>query len=248
MRTPIPSILGLALLCCCPLAAQHFYYTPNTINNPVLQQKGDATASFGMAWGSDYLGLEAQGTWSPAKHMALMINAFATDGSDIRKDVEEGSAYRFLELGVGLYHKLERGTASIFAGVGQGNLYSFYGNNNTSEFTTRRFFLQPGLMYQDQLFRCGLALRLSRLSYPKGTSAFDIDANELAAIMKIEEDAPFFLPELGITGSLVLSPCVLSANLSTVFPDAPVVKFSRFNMNLMLTLELGQLKKKSKKG
>ena len=241
-------MLGLVLLCCRPLAAQHFYYTPNTIHNPFLQQKGEAAAGFGMAWGSDYLGLEAQGLWSPVNNMALMLNAFVTNGSDIRSDVEQGSAYRFVELGAGLYHSMKRTTASFFAGAGQGNLYSFYGQDNFSEFTVRRYFLQSGLVYQDQLFRCGLALRLSRVSYPKGVSAFDIDENELAAIRKIEADAPFYLPELGLNGAIILTPCVLSVNLGTVFPDAPVVKFSRFNMNLMLTLELARLKKKSKKG
>lgn len=248
MQTFLPAILGLALLCGHSAAAQYYYYTPNSIHNPSLQQKGDITTGIGLAWGSDYLGLEGQGVWSPAKNMALMLNAFVTDGSDIRNDIEQGSAYRFLELGAGLYHPLERGTASIIAGVGQGNLYTFYGENNMSEFTVRRFFLQPSLMYRDQLFRCGLALRFSRVSYPKGVSAFDIDETELAAIRKIEEDAPYFLPELGLNGAIVLNPCVLSVNLTTVFPDAPEVKFSRFNMNLTLSIEIAHLKKKSKKG
>ena len=202
-----------------------------------------------MGWGSNYFALELQGVYSPMQHVAVMLNGFSSGSGDVRSDEETGTNFRFLELGLGAYHALERGSASIFAGAGQGNLYNFYGSDNFSQFTVRRYFVQPGLMYEDNFFRCGLALRLSRISYPKGESSFDIDENELAAIRKIEEDSPFFLPELGLSGGILFSPCILSVNITTVFPDAPGLNFSRFNMSLMLTFELGKMKQvKQEKG
>lgn len=229
-----------------PAQAQHYYYTPNTIHNPVLTKKNDVNAGVGMGWGSDFFAVEAQGVYSPVQYGAVMINGFASGNGSVRNNEEVGANYRFLELGIGAYHALERGSASIFAGAGQGNLYNYYGVDNFSRFTVRRYFLQPGLMYEDKYFRCGLALRLSRISYPKGESSFDIDEYELAAIRKIEEEAPFFMPELGLSGGILLPPCVLSVNLTSVFPDAAGLNYSRFTMNLMLTCEFAQMGKKEK--
>ncbi len=228
------------------IVAQHFYYTPNTVAIPVLTQKKELGISAGTAWGNGYDALELQGVYSPTPHAAIMLNGFMSRSNEVRSNRKEGAGYRFFELGIGAYHPLERGSASIFAGVGQGNLYNYYGNDNFSDFRVRRYFVQPGLAYEDKYFRCGLALRFSRLSYPKGQSSFDIDVQELDAIRKIEEDSPFFLPELGLNGGIVLSPFVLAVNLSTVFPDVPGLNFSRFNMSLMLTFELGKVKRERK--
>lgn len=222
--------------------SQHYYYAPNSIHIPALTEKKNGSAGLGIGWGGDYIAAEVQGIYSPYPHAAIMLNGFITNSGAVRRNEEEGSGLRFLELGLGAYQKLERGSASIFAGVGQGGLYSFYGLEKYSRFTLRRYFLQPGLMYQNKLFRCGLALRLSRISYPKGESAFDIDQEELTAIRKIEEDAPFFLPELGLSGGIVLGSCFLAFNLTSVFPDVPGLNFSRFNTGLMLTVEFGKSK------
>lgn len=223
--------------------AQHFYYAPNSVHIPVLGQKGDGDAGIGMSWGSNYFAMEAVGVYSPKQHWALMVNALTTMTGEVRRKEDVGTVIRFLELGLGAYQSFERGAGSIFAGVGQGNLFSHYGGGNFSQFTIRRYFVQPGLMYEDQMFRCGLALRLSRLSYPKGESSFDIDVNELNAIRKIEADAPFFLPELGLTGGIVIAPCVLAIQLASVFPDVPGLNFSRFNMNLTLTYDFGLMRR-----
>lgn len=224
---------------------EHYYYTPNTISIPVLTQKNDGSIGVGAGWGSDYIALEAQGVFSPIKHGAIMLNYFDTGKGDVRKDLEMGTSFRFLELGLGAYQALEHGSASVFAGVGQGNLYNYYGTGNFSQFTLRRYFVQPALAYTDKYFYCGLALRLSRLEYPEGESSFDIDENELASIRKIEEESPFFLPELGISGGIKAPPVVVSVNLTSVFPDAGGLNFSRFNSNLMLTFDFGEMKKKN---
>ncbi|MBV6442142.1 MAG: hypothetical protein DYG98_01640 [Haliscomenobacteraceae bacterium CHB4] len=226
--------------------AQHYYYTPNSIHIPVLKEKGDAAAGIGMGWGNDYFAPEGQVVYSPVQHGAVMVNGFLAGNPGVRDDTEIGASFRFVELGVGAYQALERGSASVFAGVGQGNLYNYYGNDNFSSFRVRRYFVQPGLMYEDKYFRCGLALRLTRISYPKGESSFDINENELAAIRKIEEDAPFFMPELGLSGGIEITPCVLSVNITSVFPDAPGLNFSRFNMNLTLSFDFGKMKKMKK--
>jgi hypothetical protein len=237
--------LASSLLCSAEcFCQQHFYYAPNSVNIPGLMKKNDASAGLGMGWGNDYFAIEAQGVYSPIQHGAVMLNYFDVMNSDVRRDVEVGTAFRFLEIGVGAYQVFERGSASIFAGGGQGNLYNFYGNDNFSRFTLRRWFLQPNVAYMDKNFRCGVALRLSRLSYPAGESSFDINEEDLSAIRKIEEDAPFFLPELGLTGGIEFRPFVFSVCLTSVFPDASGLRFARFNSSFILTFQFGETKKK----
>ena len=224
--------------------SQHYYYTPNSIHIPVLSGKNEWSAGAGLGWGSDYFALEVQSVYSPAPHAAVMFNGFASGVGGVRSNEDIGANFRFLEIAGGAYQALEYGSASIFAGAGQGNMYNYYGLNNFSKFTVRRYFVQPGLMYENNGFRCGLALRLSRISYPKGESSFDISDVELAAIRKIEKDSPFFLPEFGISGGMVLSPCIVSVNVTTVFPDVPGLNFSRFNLTMMLTFEFGKKQRK----
>lgn len=239
----IPVCLAAFSVC---LYGQHYYYSPNSIHNPVLTQKNDATLGLGLGWGADFSALELHGVFSPVPYGALMLNGYMGGAQGVRNMEEPGASLRFLELGVGAYYPLERGYASVFAGAGQGNMYNYYGEENFSSFTMRRYFLQPSLMYQDKYFRCGVALRLTRITYPQGESSFDISEYELTAIKKIEDDSPFFLPELGLTGGFVLSPCVIAVNLTSVFPDTPGLNFSRFNMSLMLTFELSKFRKKQK--
>jgi hypothetical protein len=153
-----------------------------------------------------------------------------------------------MELAVGAYQALERGSASVFAGVGQGRLYNSYMGDNFSRFTVRRYFVQPALAYRDKSVQMGVALRLSRLSYPKGESSFDIEQNELDAIRKIEKEAPFFVPELGLSGGIAFSPFAVLLNITSVFPEMAGLHFSRFNGNLMLTFDFGEATKKYKAG
>lgn len=225
---------------------QHYYYAPNSVHIPVLAKKNDARLGAGLGWGPDFNSFEAQGVYSPIQHGAVMLNFFNAGSNDIEKGGELGTRFRFAELAVGAYQALERGSASVFAGVGQGRLYNNYGNENFSRFTIQRWFVQPTLAYRGDAFQGGLALRLSRLSYPKGESSFDIEESDLAAIRKIEKDAPLFLPELGLSASVGLSPFVLAVNLTSVFPDMPGFNFSRFNTNLTLTLDFGEIAQRRK--
>ena len=226
--------------------AQHYYYAPNSVHIPLLMEKNNASFGAGLGWGTDFNAFEVQGVYSPIPHGAVMFNYFNTGSKDIEQGDELGTRFRFAELAAGAYQALEHGSASVFAGVGQGRLYNNYGSENFSRFTLRRWFVQPSLAYRDHLFQCGVALRLSRLAYPKGESSFDIEEEDLAAIRKIEEDAPFFLPELGLTGSVRLSPFVLTVNLTSVFPDMEGLHFSRFNTNLTLAFDFGELARRHK--
>ncbi len=225
----------------------HYYYAPNTLQIPVLREKGDAIIGAGLARTGSYTGVEAQGVYSPIRYGAVMVSFLESGSRQVRNNRQEGAASRFGELGFGAYEAFERGSASLFAGVGQGNVYNAYGGNKYSDFTVRRWFIQPGIAYKNKGFRGGVALRLSRISFPKGASSFDISEDELAAIRKIESDTPLFLPELGLSGGLVLAPFTLAVQMASVFPDVDRgFHFSRFGTSIMLLLDFSEIRKNKK--
>lgn len=226
--------------------AQHFYYAPNSVHIPALSEKGSGSVGVGLGWGQTYTAIEVQAAYSPRKHAAIMINYLKSGARDVKRDIKEGAHFAFAEIGLGAYQKLERGAAIIFAGVGQGQLHNYYGSANFSNFKIRRWFLQPTLVYRDRSFQGGVALRISRLVYADGQSSFDISNDDLDAIKKIEKNAPFFMPEMGLSGSIRLSPLVLTVNLTSVFPDMDEMKFTRFNTNLTLSFDVGEVARKRK--
>lgn len=230
------------------MSGQHYYYAPNSVRVPVLLEKGDASLGVGYGKGRRFSAVETHGTYSPVRHGALMLNYFHAGGKDIEQGRELGTKFRFAEIGAGVYQALERGSASLFAGVGQGRLYNNYGSEHFSRFTIRRWFVQPALAYHDKAVQAGLALRLSRLSYPKGEASFDIEEGHLNTIRQIERDAPFFVPELGLSGGVVVAPVVLSLQLSFVFPDMGGLQYSRSNVNLTLTFDFNKLRTMKNKG
>lgn len=241
---PLPPLIVVAMLAICVEAnGQPYYYAPNSVHIPILTKKKDA--GIGVGWSPSFKGIEAQGVYSPIPNGAVMLNFFGAGSKNIEQD--EGTWFRFLEVAAGAYQALEHGSASVFAGVGQGHLYNSYAEDNFSRFTLRRWFVQPALAYHDKAIQLGVALRLSRLSYPKGESSFDIEQSELDAIRKIEDETPFFLPELGLSGGVVFSPFAVALNITSVFPDMAGLHFSRFNGNLMLTFDFGETGKNRKK-
>lgn len=221
--------------------SKFFYYTPGTVHVPYLANKKDGDVGIGYNLGSKSTAFEARAVYSPIRYGAVMFNYYRSGSKSIRTGDKAGTNYQFADISFGVYQEKKGGSASIFAGVGQGKLYNNYGADKFSRFTTRRWFLQPSIAYQGQNYRAGLALRLSRLYYPKGVSSYDIIGRELATIQKIEKDAPFFLPEVGFMGSINMRAIIVSVNITTIFPDTDNLNFSRFNVGLMIHYALGTI-------
>lgn len=229
-------------LLCTPLCGQssrYFFYAPNTAQITFLSDKHDGSLGIGYGRGGRNTVFEAQAVYSPVRYGAVMVNFMSSGKKTIRNSPGSGTEFSFGEIGVGLYKDWEHGSASVFAGVGQGRLRNDYGDDQYSRFTVRRWFLQPAVSYTGKNFRGGISLRLSRLSYPRGATSFNIGP-ELDVIKKIDKEAPFFLPEPAITGGLILRPFIFSINLTAVFPDADGLLFSRTNVNIMLSFDLGE--------
>jgi len=242
MRFASSLLFSVTIFLCAPVRGQqpmHYYYAANTVHIPVLQNRHDGELGVGYGWGSKKTAFEARAVYSPVRNGALMVSYYGT-GSNAAKN-KIGTKFSFADAGIGAYQVFEGGSASLFAGVGQGRLRNNYGADKYSRFTLRRWFVQPSVAFAGKIFRAGIALRLSRLYYPEGESAYDINGIDLAAIRKIEKDSPFFLPELGLSGGMAMRPFFVSINLGSVFPDADGLQFSRFSVNVMLSYDLGTI-------
>jgi len=240
-------LLSICVTMAIPLGAfsQTFNYAPNMVNIPCLTQKGDATLGIGWGRGAEFQALELQAVYSPLPHFAVMANYFGARDKDVRKNLLNGTDFYLWETALGIYEKAPKGSASLFAGFGSGNLYSHYGADRTAAFDLKRVFIQPGLNYRSAYFQAGLGLRLNYLFYQKGIVSFAIDEPDIRYIQNLEKASPVFLPELGINVGMRIKPITISLNIASVFQNATNWGFNSLNTALSIALDLGVRRKKS---
>lgn len=233
--------LGMVLIAS-PLLVQcqYFNYAPNTLNIPGLDQKGDLGVSLGWGRGNVFQAVEAQGVYSPMPKMAVMVNYFGVPKKSVTQLEAQGTTAHFGEAGIGLYEHFSKVTASLFAGYGLGRFFSNYTPNGLDIHTTlkaQRWFLQPGLNYQNDFFQAALGLRLSRMSYT-GDIAYSLDPFYLQFIRNLEVKTPLFLPEIGIQAGIRMGPATISFHITSIFPDTDDLNFSRLNASISVLADL----------
>lgn len=253
MRSPV---IKLLLTCTTfawsvyPAQCQNYNYAPNTIQIPNLTQRGDLIFSAGLIRGRNLTGYEFQGVYSPVRNLAVLANYFNAGSNNIKKDNMVGTKMTFGEIGIGAYQKVTNGSVSLLAGYGIGNIFNQFVLLRRAELPINRWFIQPGLSYQDNYFRGALALRLTRLYYGKGSIDYSIDDTNLRSLQQIEDNAPFFQPELGLSGGFRIKKVWINLTISSIYPNTDGLNFSRHNINTsaMLNLrEVGHKKAKKKK-
>jgi len=222
--------------------SQTYNYAPNMLNIPCLTNKGDAILGFGWGRGLVFQALEIQAVYSPAKHLAVMANYFGPRKKSVRNHTDVGTDFYLWEAAIGIYEKLPKGAASLFAGFSSGNLCSHYGADRTAEFEMKRWFIQPGINYQSHQFQAGLALRLSNLIYRKGLVSYTIDAQDFLYIKNLEKDSPMFLPEIGVQFGMHLKPVTINLNVTSIFPNTSDWNFSSLNTGLSIAVKFGKKK------
>lgn len=230
----------------------HRYYAPNTIYMPTLRQTGDAALNVGVSTGPEFNGLEAHAAFSPRKHTALMVNYFrAQSDKDATIYSDDGSTFdhewgkgHFIEGAIGGYLPLdERNTLSLFAGVGQGSTYNYFGFEREADLRFVRWFLQPSISTDFKHIRLGFGLRFAQLQFYKGAVDYRIDQNEREVIEQLDADSPLFLPEYALHFGWKLGAFTLS-NTVTYSPSKAAQKDNRFagsNLNLGLAVDVRRL-------
>lgn len=240
------NLLLLAFALVLPFGAfsQTYNYALNVLNIPCITQKGDLVLGLGWSRGATFRALEIQGTYSPLPHLAVMANFFGAPEKSVRKQLDYGTEYYLWEAAVGIYEKIPKGAASLFAGFGTGNLFSHYGMGRTADFNIQRWFLQPGLSYRSNYFQAGLALRLSHLYYRNAVVSYAIESPDIQYIQNVEKSSPMFLPELGIQAGVRLKPVTINLSVSSIFPDTNDLDFIRLNNTLSILVDISVRKEK----
>jgi len=243
-----PSLLSFVAILALPFGAmgQTYNYAPNMLNIPCFAQKGDATVGLGWGRGVVFQALEIQAAYSPIPHLAVMVNYFAPREKYVRNRSAIGTDFYLWEGAIGIYEKIPKGAASLFAGFGSGRLFSNYGFDRVANFDLNRWFVQPGFSYRSNFFQAGLALRLSHLTYKSGVVSYSIEAPDIQYIQNIEKNSPIFLPELGLQIGMRLKPLVISLNIASIFPNTSSWNFNRLNTGLSIALDFGVRKEKKK--
>ncbi|MBC7775494.1 MAG: hypothetical protein H7246_08645, partial [Phycisphaerae bacterium] len=188
----------------------HYYYSPNTLNIPMLRKQHDASISIARYSGAEAKGVEAQAIYSPVKYAGVMFNHLKipqrTNGNN--GNYTEWGRGSMTEGGVGGYYPYRPFTLSLFGGYGGGWAENAYESNQTSIYQQeslqtrlqfQRWFLQPSLSFRVKWLQLGFGMRRVWLNYVKGDIEYQIDPKELDSIKNIESQGSFQFWEKGFS-------------------------------------------------
>ncbi len=144
-------LLIIYLSGCSPL------YIPNTVNTPLLSNKGEIQGA--VYTGTS--GFDPQLAYAITDNIGVMLNgSFENSESDSTDDYHK---HQLFELGVGYYKKLsDNGRFEIFGGYGFGKIdaYTEYAIFDTrSDVNSNKIFIQPAFGLSSKIFDFGFASR-----------------------------------------------------------------------------------------
>ena len=211
------------------------FYTPNTVQVPMLSRQHQATITGGFSKSGKNSGWEAQGIYSPLPHVGLMVNHFnvrynglvVADFSPFFYESNFNGESRFTEAGVGGYVEVgpeKEYLLSLYTGFGQGSVLNRYspppdiqtGETYNSSWKYQRWFVQPSLSLKYRRFQVGTALRFASIDFYDGDINSRMGLLETERIQKLEASSPLFLTEMAWSIGWRLRPVVLSLNSTGV--------------------------------
>ncbi|MCB8963639.1 MAG: hypothetical protein H6536_01185 [Bacteroidales bacterium] len=156
-------LMGLAHASC------HVLYYPNSINSPLLRNKGDAqiNASVGAS------GYEAQIAYAITNNIGIMANGQVLKNTNHDSINEQRT---LTEIGIGYTEVIgDNGIFEFYGGAGFGRVpfdtkTSNYNGTQTTPIT--RYFLQPGIGFFNDLMDISIVTRLSAVDIADETNWF----------------------------------------------------------------------------
>ncbi|MCW3101681.1 MAG: hypothetical protein JWO09_121 [Bacteroidetes bacterium] len=142
-------------------------YVPNTVNAPLLQEKGEIKANFDET--------DLQVAVAVTDHVGVMANGYYRTYEGKEYFVHEG---RMGELGLGYFTPLKNHLVFetyIGGGMGSVNKKVTYTNYDNAEVTNSfyakgaRAFIQPGIGYSNKYFDAAFTPRVSVVKYSRFT-------------------------------------------------------------------------------
>ncbi len=213
------------------------FYTPNTMQVPMLTGPKEGTVAGGFTKSNDNRGWEVQALYSPLPHLGVMVNHFAVQykGSTGLHYYSFLPSYnslfsgqtRLTEGGLGGYYltgPAKEYLMSCFAGFGKGrtlNRYEAAPDLQTTEtfdaeWHYQRWFIQPALGLKYRRFQVGTGLRFVWVHYLDGEINSRMGQEEVKRIELMQTSSPLFLAEMAWSIGLRLRPVVLTLNSTAV--------------------------------
>jgi hypothetical protein len=133
-------------------------YIPNTINTPMLSNKGELQ----VALNSGVSGFDPQVSFAISDHVGIMANAsFDNQTND---STDNFHRHAFMEAGAGYYtHLGNSGRFEVYGGMGLGNTQGQYNGIwwvSNANARLMRFFIQPGIGFSTPYADGGIATRM----------------------------------------------------------------------------------------
>lgn len=221
-------------------ACTHYYYAPNSLQTPFLQQQHDTRASLALVSGDQFSGFEGHASYSPVNHMALMVNHFNVRHARSSYDPNEHWGKGHLtELALGAYLPSNITCVSLFGGWGRGRVLNSYDEGAQADLRFERLFIQPGLAVQGKWARLGLAFRFNRLKYVDGAVDLAIDFDDLETIEKIEKNSPIGFAEFGFSFGFGTRPIWVDFKINSLQKRAPSeLGFAKSSFALTVQIDL----------
>ena len=233
--------LFIALLACCA-SCTHYYYAPNTVQTPFLQNQYDTRGSLALITGDQFSGLEATAVFSPVRYTAVLFNHFHVQhgGQQSPSNDSDWGKGRLTEFGLGLYYPAgDLLSLSLFGGWGGGRVLNSYDQGALADLYFQRTFIQPAIAIQGKWARVGIGFRLGRLEYVRGQIDYAIGEPHVTTITRIENASPIFIPETTITFGFGTRPFWINfSGNSLQLSRREDFSFARSTFAMNLTLEL----------
>ena len=244
MRKPY-LLYWLSGLLCLSSACTHYYYAPNSMQAPFLQERNDTRFMVGGLVGDQFSGWEAQGVYSPVKYGAVMVNYMSVASDRSTSETNWGRG-RLVEVALGGYYPASKyATFSLFGGWGAGNAYNVFDMNAVANLKFQKRFLQPGIAFQGKWARVATALRFNQLEYIKGDIDYQVGEPDLTTIRKIEAASPIYLPEISFTFGFGYRPFWGNMHLNfTNLDQREDLNFADFTWGVSFNIEIDQLWRK----
>jgi hypothetical protein len=158
-----------------PRQKENNYYIPNTVNMPLLQQKGQLKLNAGFSGStnnSKHRGVEFQSSLAVTNKFALLMNV--TSASRVHDDNTGKNKAFIAEAGAGYLKKLNANWCmETFGGIGTGSTRNSH-VTGLSKVQLTKFFAQPSIGYtnNNQTFQWGIASRFSAINFHVKENSF----------------------------------------------------------------------------
>jgi len=240
-----PMILFFGFLLLFSGGCVQYHYTANQVHTPYFDKKGDAMVSASIGGSPVTLRGDFHASFSPIKHGTVMLNYFQTLTNFNDADFFTGTNYLkrtrgyLFEGAAGGYMPFAFGTGALYVGYGQGRMRNDFGLERIADLRLQRLFVQPTFTFKSEWFRLGMALRVVRLNFPSGDIDYRIEPEDLQVIQRLENNGPFWFPEMGGNIGIHIKPITITANLILVgTKKAAEYGIDPMNIGLGLTYEL----------